>query len=84
MPRSLRPILLTAFVLTAGAAHAQSHDRVGPSYLYPNSATTPGMANPDITEDNIAQTICNPKWSTKAGSGCSTVDAKEGGGGNSD
>src|ERR1700694_5675664 len=39
--------------------------RVGPSYLYPNPKVTPGMVNPDITQATIAQTICNPQWSTK-------------------
>jgi len=40
--------------------------RVGPSYLYPTATLTPGMVNPDITQANIAQTICNPQWSTKS------------------
>jgi len=40
--------------------------RVGPSYLYPAHATTPGLVNPDITQANIDQTICNPQWSTKS------------------
>ena len=39
--------------------------RVGPSYLYPDPKLTPGLVNPDITQANIAQTICNPQWSTK-------------------
>jgi hypothetical protein len=46
------------------AAATVSH--VGPSYLYPAHATTPGLVNPDITQANIAQTICNPQWSTKS------------------
>lgn len=36
----------------------------GPDYIYPDSSKTPGVTNPDITQDNIDQTICNPKWST--------------------
>jgi hypothetical protein len=40
--------------------------RVGPSYLYPAHATTPGLVNSDITQANIDQTICNPQWSTKS------------------
>ena len=40
--------------------------RVGPSYLYPNPKVTPGLVNPDITQANIDQTICNPQWSTKS------------------
>jgi hypothetical protein len=39
--------------------------RVGPSYLYPDPQATPGATNPDITQANISQTICNPNWSTK-------------------
>jgi hypothetical protein len=38
---------------------------VGPKYLYPDPAVTPGGVNPDITQGNIDQTICNPHWSTK-------------------
>jgi hypothetical protein len=38
--------------------------RVGPSYLYPAHKTAPGVVNPDITQANIDQTICNPQWST--------------------
>ena len=40
--------------------------RVGPSYLYPAHAVAPGLANPDITQANIHQTICSPTWSTKS------------------
>ncbi len=36
--------------------------RVGPSYLYPDHATTPGVVNPDITQANIQQTICAIGW----------------------
>ncbi|HUM16161.1 MAG TPA: hypothetical protein VL086_10775 [Candidatus Nitrosotalea sp.] len=38
--------------------------RVGPSYLYPGHKTAPGVVNPEITQGNIDQTICNPQWST--------------------
>jgi hypothetical protein len=27
---------------------------------------TPGVTNPDITQANISETICNPRWSTKS------------------
>lgn len=40
--------------------------RVGPSYLYPDHATTPGLVNPDITQANIDKTICHPQGSTKS------------------
>ena len=39
---------------------------VGPADIYPDPERTPGAANPDITQDNIPQTICNPRWSTKS------------------
>ena len=34
--------------------------------IYPDPARTPGAANPEITQDNIRETICNPRWSTKS------------------
>ncbi|GAC1495945.1 MAG: hypothetical protein NVS1B6_00560 [Steroidobacteraceae bacterium] len=48
----------------AGLMLAQ--DRVGPKEIYPNPLTQPGWSNPDITQDNIADNICNPHWSTKS------------------
>ncbi len=36
------------------------------SDIYPNLNITPGSINPDITQDNISQNICNPNWSTKS------------------
>ena len=39
--------------------------RLGPPEIYPNSTRTPGFVNPDITQDNIADNLCNPTWSTK-------------------
>jgi hypothetical protein len=46
------------------ATAAVSH--VGPSYLYPDHATTPGLVNPAITQATIRETICSPAWSTKS------------------
>ena len=43
---------------------AQAH--VGPADIYPDPARTPGAANPEITQQNIRDTICNPRWSTKS------------------
>ena len=40
--------------------------RVGPPDIYPDPARTPGAINPDITQENIHETICNPRWSTKS------------------
>jgi hypothetical protein len=43
-----------------------SEARTGPADIYPDHGRTPGAANPDITQDNIRETICNPRWSTKS------------------
>jgi len=42
----------------------QAH--VGPPDIYPDPSRTPGATNPDITQENIRETICNPRWSTKS------------------
>ena len=53
--------------LPALPAHHGSHvvvpagqpaPRVGPSYLYPDPETTPGVTNPQVTQANIQQTVC--------------------------
>jgi hypothetical protein len=41
-------------------------DRVGPASAYPDSGRTPGFVNPDITQANVEETICNPNWSTRS------------------
>ena len=55
----------------AGASHHGSHvvvppgqpgPRVGPSYLYPDPETTPGVTNPQVTQANIQKTICVRGW----------------------
>ena len=39
---------------------------VGPPDIYPDLERTPGAINPQITQENIRETICNPRWSTKS------------------
>src|ERR1700722_4509723 len=39
---------------------------LGPPEIYPDPARTPGAINPEITQENIRETICNPRWSTKS------------------
>ena len=39
--------------------------RIGPAEIYPDPARTPGAANPQVTQRNIKDNICNPQWSTK-------------------
>src|SRR2546425_4126736 len=58
-------LLLAGLALSAGDAWAQPH-RAGPSYLYPDPLKTPGAVNPDITQTNINDTVCNRQWSTKS------------------
>ena len=33
--------------------------------IYPDPARTPGAANPQVTQRNIKDNICNPNWSAK-------------------
>jgi hypothetical protein len=56
-------VALTCILLAHGAQPKSS--RIGPAEIYPDSAMTPGAANPDITQQNIQDNICNRQWSTK-------------------
>ena len=51
-------------ILWTHGARAQS-GRIGPADIYPDSARTPGAANPLVRQQNIVDTICNRHWSTK-------------------
>ncbi|MGD0129924.1 MAG: hypothetical protein ABSF46_31790 [Terriglobia bacterium] len=62
-------ILLAALVagigmLTAAMPPAQVR-RIGPADIYPDPVRTPGAANPQVTQRNIGDTICNRRWSTR-------------------
>lgn len=63
-------IILVACLILKRSPTKRSSDtselHVGPSDIYPNLARTPGAINPDITQENIRETICNPRWSTKS------------------
>lgn len=37
---------------------------IGPAEIYPDPTRTAGFANPDVTQENLADTICNPSFST--------------------
>lgn len=37
-----------------------------PFGVEPDPMRTPGAVNPDITQENISQTLCNSSWSTKS------------------
>ncbi|MGH9678345.1 MAG: hypothetical protein ACRD4Y_00180 [Candidatus Acidiferrales bacterium] len=49
---------------TAVSESVQQH--MGPADIYPDPSRTPGATNPEITQDNIGDTICNPRWSTRS------------------
>jgi hypothetical protein len=51
-------------VLSAHWAWAQSI-RVRPADIYPYPTRTPGAANPQVTQQNIKNTICSRQWSAK-------------------
>ena len=65
MNQSLTIVLpLIAGLLAAQGYWCQSK-RIGPVDIHPDPARTPGAANPQVTQQNIKDTICNPHWSTK-------------------
>lgn len=53
----------TVMLLTGRSPARPRH--VGPVDIYPDSVMTPGAANPEITQENIKDNICNRHWSTK-------------------
>jgi hypothetical protein len=57
------PVALICLLVAQGAQPKSS--RIGPPEIYPDPAFTPGAANPDITQVNIQDNICNRMWSTK-------------------
>jgi hypothetical protein len=65
--RTRIPLAILAFgigLLLAHAPPAQPH-RLAPAEIYPDPAITPGAANPQVTQRNIGDTICNRHWRTK-------------------
>ena len=51
-------------ILLAHAPPAEPHC-IGPADIYPDPIRTPDAANPQVTQHNIQDTICNRHWSTK-------------------
>jgi hypothetical protein len=63
--RILFPILAAGIgTLLALTPPAQPH-RIGPAEIYPAPVRTPGAANPQVTQRNIRDNICNRQWSTR-------------------
>jgi hypothetical protein len=79
---SLLPPLVAIGIILGFALYLQMHSlysetksqsggeavqtRIGPPDIYPDPERTPGAINPGITQENIRETICNPRWSTKS------------------
>ena len=40
--------------------------KAGPWWAYPDPIRTPGLPNPQITQSNVEETICNPDWDKTA------------------
>jgi hypothetical protein len=57
------PVALACILLAQGSQPRSS--RIGPAEIYPDPVRTPGAANPQVTQRNIQDNICNPQWSTK-------------------
>jgi hypothetical protein len=59
---SLRPFLLTAALLLLAAAHLQPTSSHSKGPYAADLTRTPGVVNPDVTQANIAATICKHGW----------------------
>jgi hypothetical protein len=57
------PVALPCILLAHGSQPKSS--RIGPADIYPDPVRTPGAANPEVTQENIQDNICNRHWSTK-------------------
>ena len=57
---------VAAFTPTDGVPikHDASEHRKGPDIIYPNAKENPGAIDPAITQDNIADNICNKSFKT--------------------
>jgi hypothetical protein len=60
LPNATAPPATTSAVATSAPCDA----RLEFGYVLPDPACTPGTTNPEVTEANIAQTICASGWTT--------------------
>ncbi len=63
--RILFAIFAAAIGVLIAAVPLTQPRRIGPAEIYPDPITAPGAANPQVTQRNIGDTICNRRWSTK-------------------
>src|SRR5262249_14049255 len=50
--------------VTVSTAPSPPSAFIGPAEIYPNRMRTPGFTNPDVTQETLADTICNPNFRT--------------------
>jgi len=58
-------VLAVGISLVVGSVPPAQPHRIGPADIYPDPRMTPGAANPDVTQENIGENICNRHWSTR-------------------
>src|SRR5437762_8028457 len=59
---SLRTVLVAAALLLLVAAVFQPHGSTSKGPYHADITRTPGVLNPDVTQQNIATTICKSGW----------------------
>ena len=59
---SLRTLLVAAAILLLAAAFFQPHGTTSKGSYAADLVRTPGVVNPDVTQQNIAATICKHGW----------------------
>jgi hypothetical protein len=59
---SMRTVLVGAALLLLAVAYFQPHGATSQGPYHADPARTPGVVNPDVTQANIATTICNHGW----------------------
>jgi uncharacterized protein YraI len=64
--RNLQVGTVTGASRLASSAIPSGSPKAAPAAVYPNPAQTPGVPNPDITQANIGDNICNKHWSTSS------------------
>ena len=66
---SLRTTLVALALLLLGAAMLIPHGSTTKGPYHADLARTPGVLNPDVTQANIASTICTHGWMPQAKKG---------------
>lgn len=61
----IRNVLVAAVLASVPACGHQAARVTTARVLYLPNATTPGALNPDVTQANLATTVCRPGWSTE-------------------